>query len=265
MRFGMSWAAFNQLRDDTKPTWVVGFEYEAPTADKLDPVQPASDTAHGTVGDRIHKYQIWSAFSRRIGVVDPYVKVNYVLPYHGPAWYSNCDEPDASRMGTPANCDAAEWSRDTTGNIPPYTSEIIAGSEFAVFDQPAKHQKFTVDARAHTKYVSPGRYYNELSGLTKKLMYTGDYIQVGGSLAMLAGVADYLTLRARGTLSYESDHVLSNEPLGQDLNNNGVIDYQTNPVEVNPNFDYRMDLVSRQFRATAIWVFSFQVDASFNF
>lgn len=265
MRFGMSWAAFNQARDETKPTWVVGLEYEAPTADRLDPTEPASDVQHGAIGDRIHKYQLWSAFSRRIGSVDPYVKVDVMLPFHGPAWYSNCDHQDPALMGTPANCNAAAWDRDTTGILYPYNAELIAGSEFVIFDQPAKHQKFTLDARAHTKYVSPGRYYNELSGLTKKLMYTGDYLQVGGSLALLAGVADYLTLRARGVLAYESDHVLSNEPLGQDLNNNGVIDYQSSPTEVNPNFDYRYDLVARQFRATATWVFSVQLNASFNF
>jgi len=266
MRFGLSWAAFNQVKDDTKPTWVVGFEYEAPTADRLDPTDPATDAQHGAIGDRIHKYQVWSSFSRRIGVVDPYVKVDYTLPFHGPGWYSNCDHPDPTRMGTPANCnDSTDWSRDATGITTPATAQLIAGSEFIVFDQPAKRQRFTVDARAHTRYVSAGRYYNELSGLTQKLMYSGDYIQVGGSLALLAGVADYLTLRARVSLDYESDHALSSEPLGQDLNNNGQIDYQTNPAEVNPNFDYRYDMVARQFRATATYLFGVNISASFNF
>jgi hypothetical protein len=264
MRFGLSWAAFNQARDDTKPMWVVGFDYDGPTADRLNPSDPI-DEEHRAIGDRIHRYQIWSSFSRRIGVVDPYVKVNYTLPYHGPGWYSNCDNPDPSRLGTRANCNTTEWTRDDTGILAPYTAQLIAGSEFVIFDQPAKHQRFTIDARAHTKYVSPGRYYNELSGLTKKLMYSGDYIQVGGSLALLAGVANYLTLRARLNLAYESDHSLSNEPFGKDLNNNGQIDFQTNPAEVNPNFDYRMDLVARQFRATATYVFGLNVAASFNF
>lgn len=265
MRFGMSWAAFNQARDDTKPMWVIGFEYEAPTADQLDPTQRADDGMHGAIGDRIHKYQLWSSFSRRIGVVDPYVKVDYTLPYHGPAWYSNCDHPDPALLGAPANCNTTDWTRDDTGILAPYTAQIVAGSEFIVFDQPAKHQKFTVDARAHTRYVSEGRYYNELSGLTHKLMYSGDYLQVGGSLAMLAGVADYLTLRGRISLAYESDHPLSNEPLGKDLNNNGQIDYQTNPAEVNPNFDYRTDMVARQLWATATYVFGVNVSATFSF
>ena len=38
-----------------------------------------------------------------------------------------------------------------------------------------------------------------------------------------------------------------------------------NPDKVNPNFDYRMDLVGRQLRATAIYLFTVQVNASFNF
>ncbi|HVE81228.1 MAG TPA: hypothetical protein VND93_00200 [Myxococcales bacterium] len=276
MRFGLRWAAFNQLRDDTKPTWVVGLEYEAPTADRLDPTEEASETKHGSIGDRIHKYQLWSAFSRKVGAIDPYVKVDFSIPYHGPGWYSNCDHPDSTRMAAPGNCTLTEWSRDTTGIQYPYTAEMIAGSEFTVFDQPAKKQRFTVDVRAHTRYVSPGRYYNELSGLTKKLMYTGDYIQVGGSVGLLANVADYLTLRARTTLSYETDHPLTNEALGQDFKcnspnavlgscENGSVDYTSNPNELNPNFDYRMDLVARQFRAEAVFVFGVQLSASFNF
>ncbi len=277
MRFGMSWAAFNQMRDETKPTWAVGLEYEAPTADRLNPTDPATETARGAVGDRIHKYQLWTSFSRRIGAVDPYVKVDWTLPYRGPGWYSNCDNPDPTRMAAPGNCGSQEWDRDATGIQAPYTAQITAGSEFVVFDQPAKKQRFTVDARGYTRYVSEGRYYNELSGLTKKLMYTGDHVQVGGSIALLAGVADYLTLRARATLSYESDHAISNEPIVNSIPDpnatvvvnvceQGLDQYViTNPGRVNPNFDYRMDLVGRQFRASAVYLFNVQVNASFNF
>ena len=35
MRFGLAWAVFNQRKDETKPTWVVGLDYEAPTAKLL--------------------------------------------------------------------------------------------------------------------------------------------------------------------------------------------------------------------------------------
>jgi hypothetical protein len=276
MRFGLSWAAFNQMRDETKPTWVVGLEYEAPTADRLDPFEPATDTSHGTIGDRIHKYTLWTAFSRKVGVVDPYVKVDYMLPFHGPGWYSNCDHPDPTLLGAAANCRLPEWTRSDTGIQPPFTSGLIAGAEFMVFDQPAKKQRFIADARGHVTYVSPGRYYNELSGLTRRLMYTGDFLQVGGALGLTANVAEYMTLRARATLEYESDHPLSNEPLGKDFTctspsaqtgtcQNNTVDYLSNPGEVNPNFDYRMDLVARQFRATAVFNFGVQLSASFNF
>jgi hypothetical protein len=276
MRFGLSWAAFNQAKDDTKPTWVVGLEYEGPTADQLDPTDVADETTHGAIGDRTHKYQLWTAFSRRIGVVDPYVKVTYTLPYHGPGWYSNCDNPDSSRMGAANNCNLSEWTRDDTGIVVPFTADMTAGSEFLIFDQPAKKQRFILDARTHLAYVAPGRYYNELSGLTKKLMYTEDYIQVGGSLGLVANVADYLTFRGRAMLAYETDHALSNEPLGKDFTcgtpgalagtcGNGTVDYMSNPGEVNPNFDYRMDLVGRQFRATATYIFAVQASATFSF
>ena len=276
MRFGLTWAAFNQVRDDTKPTWLVGLEYEAPTADPLDPAVATSDTQIGATGDRIHRYQLWTSFSRRIGVADPYVKVHFTIPYKGPGWYSNCDRPDSSRMALPGNCNLPEWGRAETGILPPVTVGFLAGSEFLVYDQPAKKQRFTLDARGHTTYVSQGRYYNELSGLTQKLMDTADYVQVGGSLAFLAGVADYLTLRARAVLTYESDHELSREAVGKDFDcsspsaltgtcENDQVDYVSNPAEVNPNFDYRMDMVSRQFWALSAFTFGVQVSATFTF
>ena len=37
MRFGLAWGIFNQRKDETKPNWVLGLDYEAPTAALLDP------------------------------------------------------------------------------------------------------------------------------------------------------------------------------------------------------------------------------------
>ncbi|HEY8206428.1 MAG TPA: hypothetical protein VIG99_03030, partial [Myxococcaceae bacterium] len=262
MHFGLSWAPYSHVRDGV---WVVGLEYEAPTADRLDPTDPADDAFHGAIGDRIHRYQLWTAFSRRINSITPYAKIDWTIPYRGPGWYSNCDHPDPTLMGRPANCNSTAWNRDVTGDLPPYTAEITAGAELVVLDQPAQHERLTIDARAHIAYVSSGRYYNELSGLTKKLMYTGDYGQLGGTVGIQWSILENLQLRARVTLSHESDRVLSNEPPGQDLNNNGVIDYQTNQAEVNPNFDYRYDMVARHFYATAVYVSGVQVSVSYHY
>jgi hypothetical protein len=270
MRFGLAWAPFNQQRDDTKPTWIVGLDYEAPTAEVLRPTAPATEDTRGAIGDRVHRYQLYTAFSRRLGPFDPYFKGFFTLPYRGPGWYSNCDEASSERMGTPQNCANPAWTRYETGLQPPYVTGVIAGTEVLVLDQPAKKQRFSVDLRLHTTYVSAGRYYNELSGVLEKLLYTGDYLDVGGALGFYASVAEYLTLRARGTLAYNTDHSLTDEPHGRDLNGNKVIDWDPtsdtyNPVEVNPNFDYRFDLVSRRFRAAGTWNFRIEVNASFNF
>jgi hypothetical protein len=268
MRFGLSYAFFNQKVDDTKPTWVVGFEYEAPTAEVLDPALATTTETRGRVGDKIHKYQFSTALSRRMGIADPYFKIHYTLPYRGPGWYSNCDDADATRMSHPENCGTTAWTRVETGIQPPHRTGVLFGTEVEIFNQPEKHQKIGLDIRGIAEYTSAGRYYNELSGVFYKLLYSGDYMAFGGGLTVNALASEFVSIRAAGSLLYNTDHYLTDESLGKDLDENGTIDYVPRPEgnpEMNPNFDYRIDAPSRRFRASEINVFRIDVTATFTF
>ncbi|WP_257450645.1 hypothetical protein [Archangium lipolyticum] len=267
MRFGLAWAIFNQRKDDTKPMWVVGLDYEAPTAAKLDPSVPTDSEAENArnIGDRVHKYTMYTALSRKIGIADPYFRMHYTVPVRGPGFYSNCDQKnlDPQNLGRPQNCGIDEWDRKTTGIQAPHTGGLTFGSEFHVYNQP--NRKVWLDLRAITNYVSEGRYYNELSGALRKLLYTGDYMQVGGQLALKAHVNDVLTLRGSAMLLYNTDHVLTDEQIGKDIDKSGTVDITTNPAEINPNFDYRTDFVSRRFYATESKDFRLELSATFSF
>ncbi len=260
LTFGLAYAIFNQRKDDTKPMWILGLDYTAPTADALDPTVPATESSRGNIGERIHRYKFYTSFSRRIAAFDPYFQIHYTLPVRGPGWYSNCDHPDPQNMARPENCADPAWSRADTGIQPPHVAGAIFGSEFNLYEDRLQRSRLALDLRATATYFSQGRYYNELSDLLGKLLYTEEYLQYGGALGLTARLGTVFTVQLRSTLVYNTPHFLTNEAIGKDLDNDGTVDITANPREINPSFDFRSDLVSRRFRATDIFVF--RVDAS---
>jgi hypothetical protein len=265
MHFGLAWAVFNQRKDDTKPTWVVGLDYEAPTAKQLDPSLLTAPDNRGAIGDRVHKYTLYTALSRKIGIADPYFRMHYTIPVRGPGAYSNCDNRNVEpqNLGRPQNCGIQGWDHKTTGIQAPHTGGVTFGSELLVHDQP--NRKFALDLRAIGNYVSEGRYYNDLSGALRKLLYTGDYVQMGGQIALTAKLSDVLSVRGSGTYLYNTDHVLTDEKIGRDLDGNGSVDITDNPAELNPNFDFRTDFVSRRFYASESKDIHVELSATLSF
>ncbi|MDY7231579.1 hypothetical protein [Hyalangium rubrum] len=269
MRFGLAYAFFNEEKDPTKPMWVVGIDYEAPTAKMRDPsLDNTVEDNRGNVGDRVHKYTFYTAFSRRMGVADPYFRVHYTLPVAGPGIYSNCfnraevagEGFTSPTLGTPENCFTGRWNRKETGIKYPHQGGFMFGSEFTAFNDRTKGQKFSLDLRGIGNYVSSGRYYNELSAALRKLLATQDYFQVGGQLGATAIAGNSFRLRAAGTFLYTTDHALTGEDL---VVQPDAIDER--PGDVNPNYDFRIDLPSRRFRASEGKTFRLDLQATFMF
>src|SRR5581483_6594674 len=105
-----------------------------------------------------------------------------------------------------------------------------------------------IDARAAVTYVSEGRYYNEMSDLFGKERYNSDYVQLSGRLGFVGHAPEFFRLSAYAEIGYNTEHWITNENIGKDLNGNNVVDVTTNPAEINPNYDYRLDRVGRRFR-----------------
>jgi hypothetical protein len=206
-----------------------------------------------------------TALSRKIGLADPYFRMHYTVPVRGPGAYSNCDQRNVEpqNLGRPQNCGIEGWDRRTTGIQTPHVGGVTFGSEFQVYESPTR--KFTLDLRGIGNYVSEGRYYNELSGALRKLLYSGDYLQMGGQFAVKAQISDVLSLKGSGTYLYNTDHVLTDEKIGKDVDGNGAVDLTDNPEEINPNFDYRTDFVSRRFYATESKDIRLELSATFQF
>jgi hypothetical protein len=265
--FGLAWAVLNQKKDDAAPTWVLAFDYFAPTAQAINPTDVTSTSQRGPIGDKVHRYKFSTSISKRIAFADPYFSLHYTLPWNSSGFYSNCDNPSSDRMGSPQNCMDPHWSREDTGSKPPHVGGFIFGSEFNAFEAASKHQKLAIDLRLMVTYVSEGRYYNEMSDLMGKLLYTGDYVEMAGQVGIIGHAAEFIHLKAYAKFSYVTEHTLTSENIGKDFvePTNGTVDVTLHPQEVSPNFDYRVDRVGRRFRIQEDFGFSVNVQASFNF
>ena len=265
--FGLAWAVLNQKKDDTSATWVLKFDYTAPVAQVINPSEPTTASSRGPVGDKLHRYRFSTAISKRIGFADPYFSLHYTLPWQSSGFYTNCDNPSPDRMALPGNCGMEGWSREQTGVQPPHIGGFIFGSEFVMFESANKHQKVALDLRGSVTYVSEGRYYNEMSDLFGKLLYSGDYLNLAGRAGLVGHAAEFVHFKVFGELGYNTEHTLTGENIGKDLVEplNGTVDVTSNPREISPNFDYRIDRVGRRFRIEEYFVVKGTVQVSFNF
>jgi len=269
--FGIAWAPYNQKKDDTKPTWALRFDYQGPTASLLNPSQATSSSARGNIGDKAHRFIFGTALAKRIGIAEPYFKVDYTLPVASNGSYSNCDPVEENPNGTfeglgrAKNCIEPGWLNVGTGLKPAHVGTVAFGTELTVFQRPDRFQRVVFDLRALFAYVSDSRSFNEISDLLGKLLWTSDYGSVGGQVGFIGQAADFVTLKANVSLLYNSEHSLTSETIGRDLDANGTVDVTASPQEINPNYDYRVDRAGRRFRTQEQFVFRLQVTASFNF
>ncbi len=264
--FGLAWNVFNQKKDDTKPTWVLRFDYTAPTASILNPTTLTTDGMRGAIGDRAHRFAFSTAVSKRlIDTFEPYLGVSYVLPWVGPGFYSNCDDAKDSRMARAENCGQGPWSRSETGIRPQHVGIVTFGNEIIAFERADRFQRVVIDLRGFWQYTSEGRSYNELSDLMGKLLYSSDSGTVGAQVGFVGQAAEFVMLKAYGSIAYQTERYLTSENIGRDVNGNGTIDISSAPLEVNPNYDFRVDRVGRRFRMQEQLIWRIQVTATLSF
>jgi hypothetical protein len=254
LELGAAFAILSEKRDDTKPTWVIGFDYHFPMlAEAIDPTKPTSPDKTGSEGDRVHRFEPYMAFSKKVGFIDPYVKISASLPTLAPQTYSNCDHPELLAFGQ--NCGTSTWTRQETGIKPSYTGNLTFGAEFWAYDSPEKEQSVSFDFRGVGTFVSEGRDYNELSDALQRLNYTEQYFTLGGQFAVHAHAARYVALHIITSYMHDTDHFLTDEQVGKDLNGNAQVDLDNANKEINPAYDFRYDAVGRRFRVSQVNIF----------
>jgi hypothetical protein len=276
LKVGLAWGIFSDVKDDTKPFWLVGFDVTFPTSSLYDPwegrvqsnnyLSPSAVPSHvAGVGRKIWKFDLQTALSKRMGPIDPYFKIHLTLPRRFSSTYSNCDHVNDPAPGTPpqttpaaaTNCALPQW-KDAAGAELPWNTGLVFGTEFIPFEDKVEGQRMVIDVRFTAEYTSKARWYNELTDATGKLLYTESYVQMGGLLSFLYRASRFVAVQGEAGYAWETSHLLTGEPLG-------VADGTNSSPDQNPNFDWRWDAPGRRFRITSAGVFTLKLAGLLNF
>jgi len=267
VKAGLVWGIFSDRRDDTKPAWVVGLDVTFPSAKLYDPavgrdtlwLSPYSLASKtGPVGQKIWKYDLYTALSRRMGPLDPYFKAHVTAMRKSSSTYSNCDRVAlANGFGQASdqavtNCALPQW-RDKADARLPFELGLAFGTELVPYEDAVAGQKVAIDLRFSADYTSSSRWYNELTDATGRLMHTDPSLTVLGTVGILFRASEYVALRGSAQLGTTTAHFLS----GEDPGGSGA--------DQNPNYDARYDAPGRRFRIDEVNLFNLQITGILQF
>jgi len=275
---GITWAPFNQARDDTKPTWTLSFDAKLDVfKDKrFDPTNPGANTA---VGEGYHQF-VWSTFvSKRFRWFDPYFGAWYMLP--------------ARTNGSPFE----KYGPTQTSVNPQQVAGATIGVEQIAWENPRGDQRVTVEARGYVEQHFFGRGRSEIweplagssacnvnnqtacrPGIDLDVNNDGtldtphpgitdieSYGSVGGDVGLNVQVGKYIRFRGLFGLKSDLPHMITAAGAGVDGNGDGRVDPgpildPNKPVEANPAYREAIDLPGRRFRVegTKIWTLFLQ-------
>jgi hypothetical protein len=248
-KVGLDYGIYSDRRDDTLPFWLVGLELTFPTAKLYDPGArrnanwelPATyytTSSSAPLGQKVWKYDFHTALSRRMGVIDPYLRVHLTLQQKSSGTPSNCDHAQAlvdagqAVSGAVALCQA---NPDKWGARLPYLAGLTFGSEVILDEDRVAGRRIAIDLRLSGEYTSWARWYNELSDATGKLLATEAHLTAMARVGFLFRASDYVSVQFAAAYGYATPHDLSGESPG-------------GTTVTNPNFDWRYDAPGRRFR-----------------
>lgn len=280
LKAGLTWGIFNDLKDDTKPFWLVGVELTFPTSAAWEPgkkrtkdtwVSPyALQTAPGPFGEKIWKLDVYTTMSKRYTYVDPYVKAHARFAFKSASTYSNCDAVDeatatsltAVQMNGQAKANCATWGSAAGAKLP-FVAGLVFGAELVPYEDVKEQQKLSIDFRFFSELTSKQRFFNELTDATGKLHQTEGYMEVGGLVGLYLRASQYVQLQAQASLSTRTAHDLTGESLYKD--GWPAAGAPVDPASVNPNFDWRYDAPGRRFRISEVSIFALSVGGVLQF
>ena len=282
---GIAWGPVNETRElklrpelfpEGKPvsTWVIGFDWTLPLpgGKVSDPsrfgLASGGAVSAGTESRKAHLLTLWTAFSKRYKVLEPFVALSATVPVAGKGAYDNCAHPELLADVAAANCKSAAWAGQT-GYKPPYEGQLTVGAELVAAEDVKGDQRFSIEVRGDLRWHGPSRDYTQVADALGKLTYADEYLTTGGTLGLYGRLARWLHLRVYGTLSVDSAHFLTHEDIGNDKDHDGKITISGGSGQPagdqNPLYDFRLDQVGRRLRAEPAVTWGFAGTLSLNF
>lgn len=154
----LNYAIYNQERDDTKPTWVIGAEGRFAIGDRLhacnenaaircpDPANPNGPSRDPGISRGMHSLIAHTVFARRYGYIEPYLGLRMLL-----------DLPQSN-----SDFGASSDVKGTLLNRPPVVGTLTLGAEVFPWENREAFQRVGLDFKLRGSYHSPGRDYSEL-------------------------------------------------------------------------------------------------------
>jgi hypothetical protein len=284
---GVTWAVFNQRRDDTKPTWTLGFDAKLDVFQDMryDPANPNGNTA---VGLGYHQ-MIWSTWvSKRFRHFDPYFGASYMLP-----------------IRTNGSIFQDLGGGQTVVN-PQQQASVVIGVEEIAWENAARQHRISLEARAHMEEHFAGRNYSEMweplagsstctpgstdltgcraaldqvaqapviNGVTQPLTVRGapypgvsdveSYGTFGGDVGLNVQVGPYIRFRSLFGLSVDEPHFITNASPGV-AGPDGRVN-SDNPAQANPLYRESVDLPGRRYRVEKSETWHLVVEGSLMF
>lgn len=261
-------------RDDTDPSWMIGFTYKAPisafpeyTSNKeaMRRVQQAYgpyaeadmenlltrrlDLNETSMGEGIHHLLFETALSKRYNFVEPFMRFyyEYKVSSSGNDVFKDYDTREFSQ---PGNHFGFNFGLD------------FVPFEKSYFDRDnAKrtNRRFSISLDLNFDHKTKGLEYSELSDFLALPTVVDEYSSLSGSLNLYYMPIPYVKVSLGAMFGYTTDHFLTDMPRGKDSNGDGVYDtseidplYQTDPTLFNS-----INTVGNRILATETLLFAF--------
>ncbi len=266
MMVGLRWAPFNDYRDRTVATWVIGFNWLFPTGQLWDPKDPklAADQAGLGVGRGAHILSWYLALSKRAFIFEPYIKIQYDL-----YTYQETTKEELQNGLNSISGEARAVEEALTTN---HAGHISIGSEIVFWEHYGRQQKLALDLRFTAYGRFRGRYHNIFTDMLasyqpeasdgtplRASLITDNEQQFAfaGQAAFHFKLAKYGYIRIEGMIKHVLPFFLTTAKRGVDKNGNGFVDPGTD--EVYPYHVRTLDGIGKRIRQIDTFTYKFQV------
>ncbi len=292
LHIGLNWAATNQARDDTKPTWVLGVElrYAIGKIARFNRMNPGSEDG---VSRGVHEFRAHTSFSKRSTWAEPYVSFWWMAPI-------------GLRGDTPGDNDSSLFWNVGFGQerqMPQQQAGTIFGLEAWAWEDKRQNQHVTIQLEGSISAHFAGKGYSEM---WEVFSYAGDavnnpngplvldpdptngisppmdslshpgvteienYLSGTARLGVRGQMGDHAKFGASFQVAFDQGHIITFTDAGNDINGSGTIDACAvgDPVEeceVNPLHKPLIDTVGRRYIVDNSLTFGFFVHGTLMF
>jgi hypothetical protein len=268
LHLGLGVAPMNQMRDDTKPTWKLGAEVRISVGKimKFDPMDPKGNTG---VASGVHELKQWTTFDRRLGWVEPWIELYWLVPLSAKK-ESLFTDPGFGSTNVEKGQEAG----------------VNFGFEVYAVNDTANKNRISLDLGTRAVAHFEGRDYSEMwevfafAGSSTGTPCTGqatpmgcsplildadptrsgpnplshpgitnieNYLETAARVALRAEIGPHVRFAVIGDAVWKTDHVITFADAGVDKDGNDLVDPGT--AEVNPLHTQRIDLVGHRYHS----------------